>query len=73
VRGKILHRKAATPFYITSMRKMVAGRREQHSESNTVRMIKLRNMRWTWYPARMAERQTTYRILGKKAEGKRSL
>jgi hypothetical protein len=44
-----------------------------YSSTNTVRVIKLRRMRWTGHVARMGERKGVYRVLVGKPEGKRPL
>jgi len=40
---------------------------------NIVRVIKSRRMRWVGHVARMGERRDVYRVLVRKAEGKRPL
>jgi len=44
-----------------------------HSSPNTVRVIKLRRMRWVWHIASIGERRSVYRVLVGILEGKRPL
>ena len=44
-----------------------------YSSPNTVRVIKLRRMRWAGHVARMGEGKGVCRVLVKKPEGKRPL
>ena len=44
-----------------------------YSSPNTVRVIKLRRMRWAGHVARMRERRGIYRVSMGKPEGRRSL
>ena len=44
-----------------------------YSQSNIVRLIKSRRMRWAGHVARMGERRGVYRVLVIKPEGKRPL
>jgi len=44
-----------------------------YTSPNTVRVIKLRRMRWTGHVARMGEERRVYRVLLGKPEGRRPL
>jgi len=44
-----------------------------YSSPNNVRVIKLRNVRWTIHVARMGERRGVYRVLVGRPESKRPL
>jgi len=46
---------------------------ELYSSPNIIRVIKSRRMRWARHVAHMRERRGVYRVLVKKAEGKRPL
>ena len=46
---------------------------EVYSSPNTIRLIKLRKMRWAGHVARMGERRGVYRVLVRKPVGKRLL
>jgi hypothetical protein len=47
--------------------------RNLYSSPSTIRMIKLRRMRWTWHVARMGKKRSAFTILVGKPEGRRPL
>jgi hypothetical protein len=47
--------------------------RDLYSSPSTIRIMKLRRMRWTGHVARIGEKRNVYRLLVGKPEGKRPL
>jgi hypothetical protein len=47
--------------------------RNLQSSPAIIKMIKSRDMRWTWHVAYMGEKRNAYRVLVEKPEGKRPL